>query len=137
MNHGCLNAESLAAAAKTLAGNDPALAQVLARHGFPPLWKRPATFATLVRIILEQQVSLASAKATFGKLALACDGKINAVNMQQLGDEGLRASGFSRQKARYALALADDVLQKRFRVGALRHRDDGEVRELITAAGPG
>ena len=133
MNRGCLNAESLAAAAKSLAGNDPALAQVFARHGPPPLWKRPATFATLVRIILEQQVSLASAQATFSKLALACDGKINAVNLQQLGDEGLRAIGFSRQKARYALALADDVLQKRFRVGSLRHRDDGEVRELITA----
>jgi DNA-3-methyladenine glycosylase II len=133
MKRDSLNAQNLAAAAKSLAGNDPALARVLDQHGPPPLWKRPATFATLVRIILEQQVSLASAKSTFSKLARACDGKINAGNLAQLGDEGLRAVGFSRQKARYALALADDVQQQRFRIGSLRHRDDQEVRELITA----
>ena len=45
---------------------DPALREILNRHGVPPLWKRPATFATLVRVLLEQQVSLVSAKAITG-----------------------------------------------------------------------
>ena len=103
------------------------------QDGAPPLWKRPATFATLIRIILEQQVSLASAKSTFDKLSKSCDGQLTATGVASLGDEGLRAVGFSRQKARYALALADDVMQKRFRIGSLRHRDDEEVRELVTA----
>lgn len=128
-----LDDQSIKHAAQELAGTDPALGRVLDQHGPPPLWKRPATFATLVRIILEQQVSLASAFSTFGKLKAACGGNVSAGAIKQLGDQGLRSVGFSRQKSRYAVALADDVLTGQFKVGSLRHRDDDEVRQQITA----
>ncbi len=132
MTTGQLNAKNIAVVAKKLSQADPSLARVLDLHGAPPLWKRPATFATFVRIILEQQVSLASAKSTFDKLRIACEGKITPQSVSELGDDGLRAVGFSRQKSRYAIALAEEVVERRFKIASLRHRGDDEVRGLIT-----
>ncbi len=128
-----LNRESIQVAASKLARTDPALADVLRRFGPPPLWKRPATFATFVRIILEQQVSLASAKSTFDRLATACGAGVTPAIVVRMSEAGLREHGFSRQKARYTVALAQDVLDTRFQIGALRHQDDAEVRRRITA----
>jgi DNA-3-methyladenine glycosylase II len=112
---------------------DRHLAAVHDSLGPPPLWKRPATFATLVRIILEQQVSLASAKSTFDKLKSTCGGQIVAPEIARLGDDALRGIGFSRQKARYTIALSKDVVDKTFRIGALRHKNDDDVRAAITS----
>ena len=64
-----LNEQTLAIAALKLAENDADFAGIIERHGTPPLWAREPGFATLVHIILEQQVSLASAKAAFDKLS--------------------------------------------------------------------
>src|SRR5438874_2510446 len=58
-----LDAAGLARAARTLAARDEDLAGILERHGTPPLWDRPPGFATLVAIVLEQQVSLSSGAA--------------------------------------------------------------------------
>ncbi|QDT12487.1 DNA-3-methyladenine glycosylase [Planctomycetes bacterium K23_9] len=120
-------------AVKKLARIDPVLRTVLKTYGPPPLWKRPATFATFVRIILEQQVSLASAKSTFDKLRQSCGGSVTALRVQQVGDDGLREIGFSRQKARYTIRLADDVRCRRFQIGSLHQKSNDEARDLITA----
>ena len=64
-----LTRTSLASAATFLVQRDSSLAAIVARHGLPPLWARPAGFATLARIVLEQQVSLASAAALYGRVA--------------------------------------------------------------------
>ncbi len=128
-----LNQERLDAIAKQLSRRDPVLRAVRSQFGPPPLWQRPATFATLIRIILEQQVSLASAKSTFEKTAGACGGRITAARLFTLSSETLRAIGYSRQKSRYALALADDVIAKRFVIGRLATLDDATVRHQITA----
>ena len=127
-----LDRDSLRTAAEKLARIDPHLCDVHRRFGTPPLWKRPATFATLVRIILEQQVSLASAKSTFDRLASACGSRVTAAEVAGIGETRLRELGFSRQKARYTIALADDVQRKRFRIGSLRRQGDAEVRRRIT-----
>ena len=123
----------MAQAAKRLSRKDPSLRRVLQSLGPPPLWKRPASFATLVRIILEQQVSLASAKSTFDKLRAACDGSPNAIRVIRLGNDGLRAIGFSRQKARYTVALAEDVRHRRFLIGSLQYKSDEQAKEMITS----
>jgi len=112
-------------------GLDPALADLWGRLGDPPPWRRPATFATLVRIILEQQVSLASGKATFDRLRRRCNGTINAKRIGELTPQELRGCGFSRQKARYVSALADDVTSRRFSVAALSRMNDEEARAAI------
>ena len=78
MSHRFLNAHDLALAADRLASADRYLAEVLQRHGPPPLWKRPVTLGTLVHILLEQQVSLDSERATFQRLKSACDGRVTS-----------------------------------------------------------
>ena len=52
----------------SLAATDADLRLVIEQYGYPPLWKRAASFETLIHIILEQQVSLASALAALNKL---------------------------------------------------------------------
>ena len=63
----------LLTAVDDLAAGDPALGAVVRRFGPPPLWAREPGFSTLVHLILEQQVSLASAKAAFDRLRAAAD----------------------------------------------------------------
>ncbi|TWU58023.1 DNA-3-methyladenine glycosylase family protein [Rubripirellula reticaptiva] len=128
-----LTRESIRTVATELARRDPVLASVLDQHGPPPLWKRPATLSTLVRIILEQQVSLASAKATFDRLVVACEGEVTEGSLVNLGQSQLADLGFTRQKARYTFTLAQDVAEGRFNVSSLARKSDDQVRTEITA----
>lgn len=92
--------------ADELAHRDPVIARVLAQYGYPPLWAREAGFPALVHIILEQQVSLASAQAAFDKLKAGLNGQITPALFLQLTDDTLRQMGFSRQKTNYCRGLA-------------------------------
>jgi DNA-3-methyladenine glycosylase II len=132
-----LNAETLSLGLEILAGRDEDLAAVLARWGPPSLWTREPGFPTLLRIILEQQVSLASARATFERIcALATP--LTPASFLALNEETLRAAGFSRQKSRYGRELAGAILTGRLDLDALTHLPDDEVRAaLITIPGIG
>ena len=110
-----------------LAGRDEHLASVINTYGYPPMWVRPASFATLVLIILEQQVSLASAYAAFKKLKEKA-GNITASRIMQLTDEELRSCYLSRQKMTYVRGLAQSVLAKQLRLKSLNTLDDESVR---------
>jgi len=125
-----LDRPQLLAAVHVLARRDPALRAVVRRHGLPPLWARPATFATLLRIILEQQVSLASARATFSRLQEAISA-VTPAAVHALGLRGLRRLGVTRQKAAYACALADRLLSRELHLAALSRRSDADVREEL------
>jgi len=119
--------------AVTLLGvRDPALAAVTARFGPPPLWDRPPGFATLVHLILEQQVSLASARAAFDRL-LERTGGVTTATFLALDDAELLAIGFSRQKARYARALAAAVRDGSLDLDGLAALDDTGVDAALTA----
>ncbi len=91
-----------------LAARDADLAAIVARFGPPPLWDRRPGFGTLLHIVLEQQVSLASAQAAFDRLRLVAD-PLTPARFLELSDGELLAIGFSRQKARYGRALAAAV----------------------------
>ena len=101
-----LTREGLLAAVDELAARDADLAGIVARHGPPPLWDREPGFPTLLHIVLEQQVSLASAQAAFDRLRAAAD-PLTPARFLELTDAELLAIGFSRQKARYGRALAE------------------------------
>jgi DNA-3-methyladenine glycosylase II len=119
-------------AVDVLAAADPALGAVVARHGPPPLWAREPGFPTLVHLILEQQVSLASAQAAFDRLRAAAD-PLTPASLLALDDAQLLAVGFSRQKARYARALAAAVADGSLDIGGLASLDDDAVDAELTA----
>jgi DNA-3-methyladenine glycosylase II len=120
-----------------LGRRDPDIGAVVATHGPPPMWAREPGFATLVHIILEQQVSLASAKAAFDRLRAAVD-VLTPAALLELDDETLRRIGFSRQKTRYcrnvAVAIADGSLGLD---GLARLTDDQARTALVAITGIG
>lgn len=124
-----LNKRSLAAACRELS-NDPHLSVVQDRYGVPPLWDREPGFATLLQIILEQQVSLASAKACFDKLTARLGG-VTPDSVLSLSDAELKIVGFSRQKTAYARHLSEALIEKRLDLDGLQLRSDAEVKEEL------
>ena len=126
-----LDLARLHAAAALLADRDPDLAGILARHGLPPLWDRPAGFATLVAIVLEQQVSLRSGAAARERLRLAA-GALEPTAIAALGEAGARTAGLTRQKARYVVALADAALDGRFDPARIAAAEDDAARSQLT-----
>ncbi|MGI8919290.1 MAG: DNA-3-methyladenine glycosylase family protein [Pyrinomonadaceae bacterium] len=125
-----LTEQSLARAAKTLAGRDPDLAAILERLGPPPLWARPPGFATLVRIILEQQVSLASAASMFARLKQNTI-RFTPARVLELGETHLKSLGLTRQKTSYCLHLAESLRDKRLRLSRLPLMTDAEVKSAL------
>jgi len=113
-----------------LAARDRDLGNVLSRLGPPPMWDRKPEFPTLVHIILEQQVSLASAKACFDKL-LAAVGALTPESLLTLDDRTLKGIGFSRQKTVYARILAEAVQTGSLDLDGLSDLPDDEARERL------
>jgi DNA-3-methyladenine glycosylase II len=132
-----LTLASLRRVSKLLAASDPHLAAVYSRYGPPPLWDREPGFATLLHIILEQQVSLASARACFDKLGARL-GHVSPETVLALDDSELREVGFSRQKAGYARNLATALLNKDLDLDGLTRVSDAEAKaELQKLKGVG
>lgn len=127
-----LTRQRFAAAVDALSAADRDLAAIRQRFGAPPLWPREPGFATLVFLILEQQVSLASARATYQRL-VALIGPPAPDTLLALSDEALRAAGFSRQKTRYGRALAEAVACGALDLDHLPRMADEEVRAALTA----
>lgn len=132
-----LTNRKLKIACERLSDADPQLRFVFEWYGPPPLWDREPGFATLVQIILEQQVSLASAKACFDKLVVRL-GDVNPENLLALTDAELKTAGFSRQKSAYVRHLSEAILERRIDLDALQRLSDAEVKaELIKLKGIG
>jgi DNA-3-methyladenine glycosylase II len=118
-------------AVSDLCATDDALGAVVAEHGVPALWTRPEGFPTLVLLVLEQQVSLASAAAAYRRLDARLGG-VRAEALLRATPEDLRADGVSRQKDRYLRALATSVLDGALDLTALRGLGDDDVRASLT-----
>lgn len=129
---GSFNQGNLPALCNQLAEKDPALAGIISQYGYPPCWTRKAGFETLVHIILEQQVSLASARAALVKLKERI-GTVTPKKLLQLSDAELKACYFSRQKTSYTRCLAEAILEKKISIKNLANLPDEEVRQQLTA----
>ena len=114
-----------------LARQDADLAGIIKKHGYPPMWTRPATFQSLVLFILEQQVSLASAFAAFRKLRERI-GFVTPAKILSLSDKEMRACYFSRQKIVYARELAKAVSSRKLILGRLATWPEENIREELT-----
>jgi DNA-3-methyladenine glycosylase II len=100
-----LTSKSLTAAAEALAARDRDLASIYQIHGPPPMWARRPGFPTLLRIVLEQQVSLVSALAMFARLKSNIE-PFSAEGFIESGEPYLRSLGVTRQKAHYCVQVA-------------------------------
>jgi len=132
-----LTHKSLAQAAASLAKRDKHLAGILATFGHPPLWRRPTGFPTLVRIILEQQVSLGSAAAMFARLTNSID-PFAPEQFRRLGEYHLRSLGVTRQKAAYLIHLSSALAEGTLNLARLNRMSDADARlELMRIKGIG
>ena len=102
------------------------------KYGIPPNWQRPEGFVSLSRIILEQQVSLASAEAHFIKLNNYLP-EFSPSEILKLTDEEMRACQISRQKSKYLRALSEVVLNKELDFDSLSKFSPSDVRSKLTS----
>ncbi len=121
----------LAKAAQYLASRDADLAKILRRHGPPPMWARKPGFPTLVRIILEQQVSLASAHSMFNRLSASVI-PFAAARFIELGERHFRSLGVTRQKAAYCVHIARAVAERQLNLGAVARMSDSNAKTALT-----
>ena len=114
-----------------LIGTDELISSIYHRHNAPPNWFRPPGFITLSKIILEQQVSLASANAHFLKLNNTI-GEFTPANILKLSDEEMRSSQISRQKAKYLRELSTSLLSGDLDLEKLPGLEEDEIRRRLT-----
>ncbi len=120
-----------------LANCDQDLKSIIENHGYPPMWNRENTFETLVHIILEQQVSLASALAALHKLKEKIT-EITPENILSLKDAEMRECYVSRQKNTYIKGLANSMLEGKINLEKFQKMSDEKIREtLISLKGIG
>jgi DNA-3-methyladenine glycosylase II len=127
-----LDETAFAQGVRFLADRDEHLAAVVKTYGHPPLWVREPGFPTLVYIILEQQVSLASARAAFERLKAAVN-PLTPGRFLKLTDAELLRIGFSRQKTLYSRLLAESLARRYFNLRDLHELHDDSARNMLIA----
>ncbi len=130
-------AEDLKNSLDALASREPRIAAALAAVGYPePRISEPG-YQTLLRAIVGQQVSVASAASLWAKLTAAVGDPPDPAALLAASDETLRSAGLSRQKASYARSLAEEVISGRLDFSALPEDDEAAIEELVRVKGIG
>ncbi len=132
-----LTAAQLTAALDSLAAAEPAFAAALGRVGYPAPRIRERGYATLLRTIVGQQVSVKAADAVWRKLEALVGDATDPVAIAAASDEALRACGFSRQKSSYAKSLAEEVTSGRLDLDNLPADDEEAIAALVRVKGIG
>ena len=132
-----LTSEQLRASLDALAAAEPAFAAALARAGYPAPRIREPGYATLLRTIVGQQVSVKAADAVWRKLEALVGDPTDPHAVAAASDEDLRACGFSRQKSSYARSLAEEVTSGRLDLHNLPHDDEEAIAQLTRVKGIG
>jgi DNA-3-methyladenine glycosylase II len=132
-----LSAEQLKASLDTLAAREPLIAAAIGRVGYPPPRIRDRGYATLLRTIIGQQVSVAAAQAIWNKMAAQLGDITDPAIIAQVSAEDLRGAGLSRQKAAYAHSLAEEVTSGRLDFARLPGDDEEAIAALTRIKGIG
>ncbi|GAA0438771.1 MULTISPECIES: DNA-3-methyladenine glycosylase family protein [Sphingomonas] len=132
-----LSAQQLREALDALGAIEPAFAAAVGRVGYPPPRIREPGYATLLRTIVGQQVSVHAAAAVWRRLEEALGEVEEPARLAAASDETLRAAGLSRQKIGYARSLADEVASGRLDLAALPADDEEAITALIRIKGIG
>ena len=137
MNRAYLTEDELARGVRHLCKLDKDLEGIVRDFGPPPMWAREEGFHTLIHIILEQQVSLASARAAYDRL-LEIASPLTPASFLELDDATLKRAGFSRQKTAYGRDLARAIVDNRLDLDRLEAMSDADVAvELMKVKGIG
>lgn len=133
-----LTAEMLIQGVDALAAREPAMAAALAEYGYPAPRLRERGYGTLLRTILGQQVSVAAAQSVWNRLDTLMGGAIlDPQALLRVQPDTLRTAGLSRQKAGYALGLADAVASGRIDLNDLPADDEAAIAALVSLKGIG
>lgn len=127
-----LDPDGFLSAVSLLTNESRPLAVAVDRHGMPEFWHRPPGFATLALLIVEQQVSLASAKAVFERLVTAL-GEVRPATVLAASPEVLGRVGLTRQKQRYLRELAAAVEKRHLDLEGLAEVADEEAQLRLRA----
>jgi len=125
-----LTRSTMQAALQLLGARDPMLKRLATEFGSPPLWQRTQSFETLVHIVLEQKISLASARAVMQRVREQCPG-MSAEQFLCVPEAALRSAGVSGRKITYCYAMAEAVVQGDLDLAGLRRLPDDLVLERL------
>jgi DNA-3-methyladenine glycosylase II len=127
-----LTRESMRLALDELAGRDDLLKNLLDCYGTPPLWRRTQSFATLVHIVIEQKISLDSARAVMQRVCKLCPG-MQPREFLMIKVLPLREAGLSERKISYCYSIAEALLSRQLNLPLLRKLNDDDVVDALTA----
>ncbi len=127
-----IDEETMKEGIKHLTGIDPHLKEVVSKYGPPPIWGRTPGFPSLIKIILEQQVSLASAQSAYDKLIETVE-TLTPDSFSTLSDEELKKIGFSRQKTKYGRVLAQSIMDEHLDIESLNTLTDEQIHDKLTS----
>jgi DNA-3-methyladenine glycosylase II len=133
-----LDGPVLAEAIDRLAAIDPDVAAAVARIGYPIPRLREPGFATLLRIMVAQQVSTRAAAAIWSRLELACAPLVSAERFLALDEDALRLIGLSRRKMEYGRGLAEAVASQALDLeGLAEHPEEAAIAAISALRGFG
>jgi DNA-3-methyladenine glycosylase II len=110
---------------------DKLFAFIHKKYGPPPNWTRPQGFISLSKIILEQQVSLAAAKAHFSKLDNYLE-EFSPSSILKLSEKEMRSCQISRQKSKYLRALSTAIIEGNLNLDSFPELSENEIRQQLT-----
>lgn len=125
-----LTTQTFSAGLQTLINNDPDLAKVISTYGRPPMWTREPGFESLLLIILEQQVSVTSARRVFDRLS-GIVSPFSAARLLEIDDATLKSAGLTRQKLTYCKYLSQAIVTGQLRLDEFNKMTDGDVRTAL------
>jgi len=125
-----LSTGSLQIAVKHLCKNDSLMNELVSEFGAPPLWQRTQSFETLIHIILEQKVSLQSAKAVMQRVSSLCP-SMSPASFLTIPESALLAAGVSNRKVSYCRSIAEALNTGELNLAGLRRQSDEEVIESL------
>ncbi len=132
-----LTADQLKAALDELAAREPGFAEALARTGYPEPRIRPRGYATLLRTIVGQQLSVKAAASIWNKLEAGLGDLTDPGVMLRSDEVTLRSFGLSRQKISYVQSLAKLVVEGALNFEALPQDDEAAIALLTEVKGIG
>ena len=128
---------NLRAAVHYLTRRDADLGRIARQDGQPPLWSRKPGLESLIKIVMEQQVSQVSGRAVYRRLASGVR-PLTAARLLEVGDLGIRRLGITRQKSACCLAIARALVDGTLSFRALGQMDDeSALRTLLVIKGVG